>query len=77
MSLPPHALLAPCGSRTDLRWSPNAAGSCKRFRQVALVEAPDDATRAVVVARMEADALATADAILLTDGPISLLALLR
>jgi hypothetical protein len=44
---------------------------------IALVEAPDAAARAAVVARMEADALAIARAILLTDGASSVLGLFR
>lgn len=44
---------------------------------VALVEAPDAATRGAVVARMEADALAIARAILFTDGVASVLDLFR
>lgn len=44
---------------------------------VALVEAPDAATRGAVVARMEADALAIARAILFTDGAASVLDLFR
>lgn len=59
-------------SRLMFRWRDRAWENT-----VALLEAPDDAGRAAVVERMEADALATADAILLTDGPASLLVLLR
>ncbi|MDX5400617.1 MAG: DUF5995 family protein, partial [Actinomycetes bacterium] len=44
---------------------------------IALVEAPDPAARDAVVARMEADALAIARAILLTDGAASVLDLFR
>ena len=44
---------------------------------VALVEAPDAATRGAVVARMEADALAIARAILFTDRAASVLDLFR
>lgn len=59
-------------SRLMFRWRDRAWENA-----VALLEASDDAAHARVVEAMQADALATADAILLTDGPTSLLRLLR
>lgn len=59
-------------SRLLFRWRDQAWDDA-----VALVEAPDARARTAVVDRMDARALATARAILLTDGPASLVGLLR
>ena len=59
-------------SRLLFRWRDRAWENA-----VALIEAPDAVARAAVVRAIEDDALTTADAILLTDGPLSLLRLLQ